>query len=150
VALFRCGGDRLRLAGSRDSLVLMLRAIREGHRVLQALGVPTTPGNQRIFGWLPKPILVARMRRMVADEATSVEVGHAEAGRDEWRAIADELRDLTSEAGVLTPASDRLGRHLEPTNGPSPNQEIVSAPPGEDRKTGGLTAPRWDKRRSQR
>ena len=112
MALFMCGGDRLRLARTRDGLVLMLRAIREGYRALKALGAPITPGSHRVFEWLPEPILVSMMRRMVASEATAVKIGHAEAALEEWRAIAGELEALTRQTGVSTPAMDKLRPYL--------------------------------------
>ena len=117
-ALFMSAGDRLRMANTRDSLVLMLRAIREGHRVLRRLGLPITPRSHRLFEWLPEPLLVPLMRRMVMSDDTAVKIGHAAAGRDEWRMIADELRALTLEAELPTPAMDRLYRHLDPAAEP--------------------------------
>lgn len=42
-ALYMAGVDAGRLAHTRDALVLMLRAIREGYRVLGAHGIPITP-----------------------------------------------------------------------------------------------------------
>jgi 2-dehydropantoate 2-reductase len=117
-ALYMCGGDRLRLARTRDGLVLMLRAIREGYRVLGRLGVPITPANHRLFEWPPEPLLVAMMRRMVASDEMSVKVGHTAGSRDEWRTIADELGALTARAGLPTPAMDRLYRYLDPAAEP--------------------------------
>ncbi len=128
MALFMCGGDRLRMARTRDSLVLMLRAIREGHRVLRKLGVLITPANHRVFGWLPEPILLALMRRMVASEETAVKIGHAEAGRPEWQAIAEQLRALAAEARIPTPALDRLSRHLDPQAEPLPDGASMLRP----------------------
>ncbi len=117
-ALYMSAGDRLRLARTRDSLVLMLRAIREGYRVLHRLGVPITPGSHRLFDWLPEPLLVPLMRRMVASEDAAVKIGHAAGARAEWRRIADELRDLAVQAELPTPAVDRLRRHLDPAAEP--------------------------------
>ncbi len=118
MALFMSGGDRLRMARTRDSLVLMLRAIREGYQVLERLGVPITPGNHRLLQWLPERLLVAMMRRMVASEATAVKIGHAAGGRREWQAIARELRSLVAEAEVPSPALDELYPYLDPEASP--------------------------------
>jgi len=48
-AFYACGEDRIRLAGTRDALVLALRAVREGFHVLRALGYPGhTPGARHL------------------------------------------------------------------------------------------------------
>jgi 2-dehydropantoate 2-reductase len=119
-ALYMVGGDPSRLARTRDALVLMVRAILESYQALRCLGIPITPGNHRLLEWLPEPVLVAVMRRMVASPAMAVKVGHALESRPEWRVIADELRALTSEAGLATPALDRLCRYLDPEVAPIP------------------------------
>ena len=49
-ALYLAGGDNYRLAGTRDGLVLMLRAMREGLRVLDRLGFDVEP-IARTAGW---------------------------------------------------------------------------------------------------
>ena len=64
-AIYLAEGDNYRLANTRDGLVLMVRAIREGYRVLRARGVPITPANHKIFDWISEPILVALMRRVL-------------------------------------------------------------------------------------
>ncbi|NIO06911.1 MAG: ketopantoate reductase family protein, partial [Deltaproteobacteria bacterium] len=83
-AIYMAGGDNYRLARTRDGLVLMVRAIREGYRVLRALGVPITPANHKIFNWIPELILVALMRRILNTKTAEIEMaGHANAARDE-------------------------------------------------------------------
>lgn len=120
-SLYMSAGDRLRMARTPDSLALMLRAIREGHRVLRRLGVPLTPSSHRLFGWLPELLLIALMRRQVGSDAAAVKIGHALGARAEWQVIADELRELTAKAGLPTPAMDRLYRYLDPAAEPVPD-----------------------------
>lgn len=120
-ALYMAAEDRQRMVRTRDSLVLMLRAIREGYRVLRRLGIPITPSSHRLFGWLPEPLLLAVMRRMLASDAAAVKIGHAAGARDEWRSIADEFRTLTAKARLPTPALDRLYEHLDPAMDPVPD-----------------------------
>lgn len=117
-ALYMSAGDRLRMARTRDSLVLMLRAIREGYRALRQLGVPITPAHHRLFEWLPEPVLVRAMRSMLASDAAAVKIGHGVRARREWQILADELHTLTERAGVPTPALDRLYRYLDPAAAP--------------------------------
>ena len=63
-ALHAAGVDNYRLARTRDLVVLGIRAIREGFRVLQSLGLPITPSKLKMFAWLPEPILVPFAQRL--------------------------------------------------------------------------------------
>jgi 2-dehydropantoate 2-reductase len=120
-ALYTAGVDARRLARTRDALVLMLRAIREGYRVLSALGIPVTPKSHRVFQWLPEPLLLVLMRRMVESDTTSIKIGHALGARDEMKTLADEFHELIRRAGVRTPSVDILNRHLDPQAEPVPD-----------------------------
>jgi 2-dehydropantoate 2-reductase len=114
-AIYLAGGDNYRLASTRDGLVLMVRAIREGYRVLRALGVPITPANHKIFDWIPEPILVALVRRLLNTKTAEIEMaGHANAARDEFKQLADDFRALARTTSVPTPAVDRLYTYLDP------------------------------------
>ena len=114
-AIYLTRGDNYRLARTRDGLVLMVRAIREGYRVLRALGVPITPANHKIFNWIPEPILVALMRRLLNTKTAEIEMtGHANAARDEFKHLTDEFRALARTTSVPTPALDRLYTYIDP------------------------------------
>ena len=115
-AFYMAGVDNYRLARTRDGVVLMVRAIKEGYKVLRALGVPITPSNHKVFNWMPEPLLIALMRRMLNTKmAETVMVGHANAARDEMKQIADEFRVLARKTSVSTPAMDRLYTYIDPT-----------------------------------
>jgi len=108
-ALYMAGGDNHRLAHRRDALVLMVRAMREGFRVLRALDIPILPSKLKIVEWLPEPIVVSLMRLMVnSKEAEITMAGHANVAREEMKQLADEFRTLARAASVPTPAMDRL------------------------------------------
>jgi len=111
-ALYRAGGEPEQLASSDELLRLMLRAMREGYQVLRANGVPITPGNHRVFEWLPESVLLFLMRRMVKADATAIKLGHAEQGRAEWQLLADEFRLLIERADVPTPSINAAYRQL--------------------------------------
>lgn len=114
-SLYMAGGDLGRLARTRDALLLMLRAIREGFSVLRALDIPITPANHRILQWLPEALLLVIMRRMVKSEGMSIKIGHALGARSEMQTIADEFRALAASTSVSTPAIDRLYPYLDPS-----------------------------------
>lgn len=114
-ALYLAAGDNYRLAHTRDGVVLMVRAIREGLRVLHALDVPITPARYRSLEWIPEPLLVAVMQRILdTSRAELIMARHANAARDEMQHLADEFRTLVHQAGVPTPALDRLNAYLDP------------------------------------
>ena len=115
-ALYQAVGSPEQLASSDEALRLMLRSIREGYQVLRANGVPITPGNHRVFEWLPESLLLFLMRRMVKFETTASKLGHAEQGRAEWQRLAKEFRLLIERADVPTPSIDAAYRHLSPAS----------------------------------
>ena len=128
-AIYLAGGDNYRLARTRDGLVLMVRAIREGYRVLRGLGVPITPANHKIFDWIPEPILVALMRRLLNTKTAKIEIaGHANAARGEFKQLADEFRALARTTSVPTPAIDRLYTYIDPVAPPLPEGSAQMSP----------------------
>ncbi len=115
-ALYMAGSDIDGLKRNRKALVLMIRAIREGHRVLSALGIPITPSSHKIFRWIPGFLFVVIARRKLAEKAWSIKVGHVATAREEMATIANEFRELARQSGVATPAIDQLRSYLDATN----------------------------------
>ncbi len=116
LALYMVGGDNYRLARTRDAMVLSLRALREGFRVLRALDIPITPSALRVYEWIPEPLLVPLVQRLFNTRSAEVAVaGHASAARDEMKQIADEFKVLTRSTAIPTPILDRLSAYLDPS-----------------------------------
>jgi len=114
-ALYAAGRDNHRLARTRDLVVLAVRAIREGFRVLGTLGIPITPNSVRKFGVIPEPILVWGLQRRLVDPLMRVAmVEHAEAAHDEVLHLADEFLVLARQTAVPTPAIDQLYTYFDP------------------------------------
>jgi ketopantoate reductase len=114
-ALYMAGTDNGRLARTRDAVVLAIRAVREGFKVLRALDLPVTPPKFRVFEWLPEPILLFFLQRLLADEKVETAmVKHANAARDEMKYLADEFMVLARSTAVPTPTIDRLYPHFDP------------------------------------
>lgn len=114
-ALYAAGTDNYRLARTRDLLVLTVRAIREGFQVLRAHEIPITPVKYRAFLWLPEPLLVWALGRLLRHELMEIAlVRHAEAARDEVKCLTDELLVLAHQTSVLTPAINTLYPYLSP------------------------------------
>ncbi|MGC9468246.1 MAG: ketopantoate reductase family protein [Anaerolineae bacterium] len=120
-ALYASGTDRVRMARTRDALVLAVRAIREGFAVLRSLDYPVTPARFRLFQWLPEPLLVALLGRLLRDWRMDVALArHAESARDEMKHLANEFLALAAQTSVPTPAMDRLYPHFDPDLPPIP------------------------------
>ncbi|MCP4404598.1 MAG: hypothetical protein GY801_45760, partial [bacterium] len=118
-ALYLAGGDNHRLAHTRDGVVLMIRAIREGYEVLRALGIPIAPSNHKIVNWIPEPLLVPLVRKMLDSKDVELKAaGHANAARHEMKQIADEFRALARKTSVPTPAMSRLYMYIDPATPP--------------------------------
>jgi 2-dehydropantoate 2-reductase len=108
-AIYMTGGDIYKLAHTRESVQLMLRAIREGFQVLHSLDIPITPFKMRILELIPEPLLVSSLQRLLATEYAELIIArHANAARDEMKQVADELRQLAHLSSLPTPSIDRL------------------------------------------
>ncbi|MBN1886827.1 MAG: ketopantoate reductase family protein [Thermoflexales bacterium] len=120
--LYAAGVDNYRLARTRDLVVLAIRAIREGFRVLHALGIPVTPSKLRLIEWLPEPILVLLAQRLLANPLMETAlVKHAEAARSEVQHLIGEFMALARSTSVPTPTIDRLLEYYEPGAPPVPD-----------------------------
>ena len=117
-ALYMAGGDSYRLARTRDAILLMVRAIREGYKVLQELEIPIVPAGHKLLRMVPEPILVPLVGRIFKREKMAELIGHAHAARDEMKQIADEFRILAQSTSVPTPAIDRLYSYTDPNARP--------------------------------
>jgi 2-dehydropantoate 2-reductase len=114
-ALRAAGVDNYRLARTRDLLVLALRGMREAFRVLQAMGLPVTPSKFRLFQWLPEPIMILFLQRLLANPLMETAlVKHAEAARDEVQHLIGEFMVLARSTSIPTPTIDRLLKFYEP------------------------------------
>jgi 2-dehydropantoate 2-reductase len=114
-AIYMAGGDNVRLANTRDAVVLIIRAVREGFRVLHRLNIPITPARYRVLKYIPEPLLVAVLQnRLRMPIVELMAVRHANAARDEMQELALEFRELAVEACLPTPAVDNLFKYMNP------------------------------------
>jgi 2-dehydropantoate 2-reductase len=120
-AMRAAGRDNVRMAHTRDAIVLAIRAIREGYRVLRTLGYPIVPRGTRIFERLPEPILVWGFQKRLVDPRIRVAMlEHSEAAQDEIKHLADEFIALKRQTPVPTPAIDHLYMYFDPATQPIP------------------------------
>ncbi|HEY9076739.1 MAG TPA: 2-dehydropantoate 2-reductase N-terminal domain-containing protein [Anaerolineaceae bacterium] len=114
-AIYLAGGDVYRLARTRDALILMVRAIREGLQVLDELKIPITPARYRLLKWIPEPLLITILqKRLPSPNAELVLQRHANAARDEMLMLSNEFQSLAHATFLPTPALDHLYQAVDP------------------------------------
>jgi 2-dehydropantoate 2-reductase len=118
-AVYMAGGDNYKLARTRDELVLVVRAVREGFHALQTLRIPITPPGFRILDWIPEPFLIKILSRRMNNLAAEINIaGHAKSARDEMQYLADGIKLLIHDSGIKTPALDCLYLYSNPNQPP--------------------------------
>lgn len=118
-ALYKHGCDNYALAKDKDTMRAMVRAAKEGGRVLKALGYTTRyPFNFNLFYWLPETLNVRAVQGLLESKFAEVAFAlHAKAARDELRALAGEFQSLIDQTSVETPNLDRLRSLVEGCSG---------------------------------
>jgi len=120
-AMRAAGSDNVRMAHTRDAIVLAVRAMGEGYRVLTALGYPIVPQSALIFTRIPEPILVWGFQKRLVDPRIRVAMlEHGAAAQDEIKHLADEFIALARRTTVPTPAIDTLYPYFDPQSPPLP------------------------------
>lgn len=112
--------DLVRLAGTRDALVWLVRAMREDMRALQALGIPIVPRQLALMARLPEPFLVTYLARILRDPRTAVGFAHAHKAHPEMQHLAGELLTLTEWSGVPAPLTHGLMAYFDGREPPLP------------------------------
>jgi 2-dehydropantoate 2-reductase len=109
-ALYKHDCNNYALAKDKKTIRMMVRAVKEGGRVLKALGYTKRyPFQFNLFYWLPEILNVKAVQGLL--ESKFAEVGfalHARAARDEVRVLADEFQSLIDKTSVETPNIDTL------------------------------------------
>ena len=124
-ALFYAGGEAEQLAANKDALGLMVRAMREGLRILRANGIPITPSSHRVLLWLPEALIVFLMQRLFGGKTMAIKIGHAPHARRELALLAREFLALNAQTQLPTPALDRLLEQLVPAAGDQAPARLV-------------------------
>ncbi|HUV16092.1 MAG TPA: 2-dehydropantoate 2-reductase N-terminal domain-containing protein [Pelolinea sp.] len=102
-AFYLCNHDRLRVARTRDAVVLAYRAMKEGFMVLRKLGYPVTPKYLKRFLWLPEPVMVSFLQRLLKNPKMEVAMErHAEVIQDEILQLIGEFMELVEKSGLFT------------------------------------------------
>lgn len=118
-AFYLCGNDHLRIARTRDAIVLIWRGIKEGFKVLKMLGYPIRPTYFKRFLYLPEVVMVPFLSRVFKNPRTEVAMTkHAEVIADEIQLVNEEFKVLIDKSGMFTPTiqflMDQFNRKAPP------------------------------------
>ena len=108
-------GGNHELASRRDLLLLMVSAIRQGFKGLQARGLPIVPFNLKLmFLWMPHWFPVLYWQRALQSKLGEYSLAaHAKAAPGEVRQLIAEVRVLIGDTSVSIQALDELYRDME-------------------------------------
>jgi 2-dehydropantoate 2-reductase len=113
-ALYKHDCDNYALAKDTTTIRTMIRAAKEGGRVLNALGYKTRyPFEFNLFYWLPEFMNIATVKKLLRSRFAEVAFAqHANAARDEMRELAIEFQSLIDETSVRTPNITEINRYI--------------------------------------
>ena len=109
-ALYKHDCDNYRAAKDKETLSTMVKAAKEGGRVLRALGFKKRqPFQFNLFYWLPEFMIIMAVKGLLESKFAEVAFSmHAEAARDEMTVLAREFQELARKTSVDTRNIDTL------------------------------------------
>lgn len=109
-ALYKHECDNYALAKDKATLGVMVRAAKEGGRVLKALGyTKRQPFQFNLFYWLPEILSVKAVQGLLESRFAEIAFAlHTRAARDEMKGLAGEFQSLIDKTSVETPNIDTL------------------------------------------
>ena len=103
-------GDNYKLAKDKDTIRTYIRAVKEGGRVLKALGYRKSYNVKlRLFYLMPEGILINILKQVFNSRFAEVAMMmHANAAKDEMIELGNEFKSLTNQTSIKTPNLDEL------------------------------------------
>ncbi|NIN62107.1 MAG: hypothetical protein GTN99_10135 [Candidatus Dadabacteria bacterium] len=104
-ALYKHNCDNYSLAKDKKTIKVMVQAVKEGGRVLKALGYTKRyPFKFNLFYWLPEMLNVKAVEGLLESKFAEVAFSlHAMAAQDEMRELSVEFQTLINKTSVETP-----------------------------------------------
>ncbi len=114
-ALYKHNCDNRLAARDNETLQVLVRAVKEGARVLRALGFRRHQHLQfTLFKWLPEFLSRMGVKSLLQSRFAEVAFAmHAEAARDEMRLLASEFEELAARTSVSTSNIDALKKFVD-------------------------------------
>ena len=109
-ALYRHDCDNHQAAKDKETLRTLVRAAKEGGRVVKALGFRSgRPFQLTLFYWLPERMSMMGIKALLESKFAEVAFAmHARAARDEMEDLAREFQQLITKTSLRTPCIDAL------------------------------------------
>ncbi len=109
-AFYKYDCDNYEVAKDKETLRAMVRAAKEGGRVLRALGFrKRQPFVFNLFFWLPEIVVTMGVKAVLESKFAEVAFAmHAKAARGEVEDLAHEFQQLAAKTSVDTPNIDSL------------------------------------------
>jgi 2-dehydropantoate 2-reductase len=103
-------GDNYKLAEDKETIRMYIRAVKEGGRVLKALGYRKSYNPKfKLFYWFPEGFLINILKKVFNSKFAEVAMMmHAKAARDEMIELGNELLTLKAQTSIPTPNLDTL------------------------------------------
>jgi 2-dehydropantoate 2-reductase len=113
-ALYKHECDNYALAKDKETIRVMVRAAKEGGRVLKALGyTKRQPFKFNLFYWAPETLIAKAVRGLLESKFAEIAFAlHAKAARDEMKELAEEFQSLIAQTSVETPNINALKDYL--------------------------------------
>lgn len=114
-ALYKHDCDNYALAKDKATMRAMVRAAKEGGRVLHDLGyTKRQPFQFNLFYWLPEILNVKAIEGLLGSKFAEVAFArHARAARDEFGELADEFQSLVEQTSIATPNINLLRGYVD-------------------------------------
>lgn len=113
-ALYKHECDNYALAKDKETLRMMVRAAKEGGKVLKSLGyIKRQPFAFNLFYWLPEMMSVRAIQKLLSSKFAEVAFAmHARVAQDEMRELANEFQSLIDKALMKTPNINQLKAYV--------------------------------------
>ncbi|MFC2125748.1 ketopantoate reductase family protein [Bacteroidota bacterium] len=113
-ALLKCG-DNYKLSRDKDTLRTYIRAVKEGGRMLKALGFKKSYNTKlKLFYWFPEGFLVKILKKVFDSKFAEIAMMmHVNAAKDEMLELGDELMTLKKQTSIETPHLDELIHEIQ-------------------------------------
>jgi 2-dehydropantoate 2-reductase len=109
-------GDNYKLAREKEVIRKYIRAVKEGGRVLKALGYKKSYNLKLdLFYWLPEGLLINILKKLFNSKFAEVAMMmHVNAAKDEMIELGKEFKTLISQTDIKTPNLEELIRSISP------------------------------------
>lgn len=104
----------IELRDNKEAMILMIKAIKEGFRVLRKLKYPIRPKRMKTLYYYPNFLIIRILKNIIGTEVGKLVLReHAITAKEEMKKIADEFQELIKESGIMTPAINELYEYIK-------------------------------------